>query len=263
MGYDNRRNGVKQENSADLPPAPMVFGNQSLAPVNVGMNNSPEMGGVCPIAFPGGLDAIANFVEQQLGEAEGHLQHLSDGNRHRGAHSAQQDWVSSQAPKPCGTNVFGNAQTGYRADLRVGADVKPVMNCHQCKSNKKTDDPVFCGHISIDAKGYSTTCTKRYCRQCLWNWYMEQAPKNNPESDPMWNIWRCPGCRKLCCCHRCRTGMKIQRGLDMCDLQEQAGTLSPARCLARCLQEAGFPSEINGDSNGSKTEDEMTEPLLT
>merc|ERR1711964_498074 len=212
MGYDNRRNGVKQENSADLPPAPMVFGNQSLAPVNVGMNNSPEMGGVCPIAFPGGLDAIANFVEQQLGEAEGHLQHLSDGNRHRGAHSAQQDWVSSQAPKPCGTNVFGNAQTGYRADLRVGADVKPVMNCHQCKTNKKCIELVFCGHISIDSKGYSTTCTKRYCR-------------------------------KLCCCHRCRTGVKTQRGLDMCDLQEQAGTLSPARCLARCLQDAGFPTE--------------------
>merc|ERR1711964_821962 len=217
------------------------------APVNVssGGENSPQ--GVCPMAFPGGLDAIANFVEQQLGEAEGHLQNLSSfGDNKHGQPPQSNDWLKG-ASMACGNNVFGNAQTGYRADLRQGADVKPVMNCHQCKTNKKTTELVFCGHISIDAKGYSTTCTKRYCRQCLWNWYMEQAPKNNPTADPMWNIWRCPGCRKLCCCHRCRTGVKMQRGLDMCDLQEQAGTLSPARCLARCLQDAGFPSEIDDE----------------
>merc|ERR1712118_398935 len=38
------------------------------------------------------------------------------------------------------------------------------MNCHQCKTNKKVNDLVFCGHISIDAKGYSTTCTEKYPR---------------------------------------------------------------------------------------------------
>jgi len=112
------------------------------------------------------------------------------------------------------------------------------MNCHQCKTNKKIEELVFCGHVSIDAKGYSTTCTKRYCRTCLWNWYMEQAPQNDPDTEPMWNIWRCPSCRKLCCCHRCRTFGKMQRGLDMTDLLEQAGALSPARCLARSLSEA-------------------------
>merc|ERR1711964_240461 len=146
-----------------------------------------------------------------------------------------------------GPNVYGNTQTGYRADLRFGADVRPVMNCHQCKTNKKIEELVFCGHVSIDAKGYSTTCTKRYCRPCLWNWYMEQAPKNDPDSEPMWNIWRCPACRKLCCCHRCRTFGKIQRGLDMTDLQEQAGALSPARCLARALQEAPEQMQCVGD----------------
>merc|ERR1712098_636707 len=120
-------------------------------------------------------------------------------------------------------------------------------NCHQCKTNKKADELVFCGHISIDAKGYSTTCTKRYCRTCLWNWYMEQAPKNDPDVEPMWNIWRCPACRTLCCCHRCRTFGKMQRGLDMCDMQEQAGALSPARCLARSLQDAPQAMRFAGD----------------
>merc|ERR1711964_939282 len=151
-----------------------------------------------------------------------------------------------------GPNVYGNTQTGYRADLRFGADVRPVMNCHQCKTNKKIEELVFCGHVSIDAKGYSTTCTKRYCRTCLWNWYMEQAPKNDPDSEPMWNIWRCPACRKLCCCHRCRTFGKVQRGLDMTDLQEQAGALSPARCLARALQEAPDAMHIAGDEKSKK-----------
>merc|ERR1711964_241849 len=151
-----------------------------------------------------------------------------------------------------GPNVYGNTQTGYRADLRFGADVRPVMNCHQCKTNKKIEELVFCGHVSIDAKGYSTTCTKRYCRTCLWNWYMEQAPKNDPDSEPMWNIWRCPPCRKLCCCHRCRTFGKVQRGLDMTDLQEQAGALSPARCLARALQEAPDVMHVAGDAPSKK-----------
>lgn len=236
---------IKQEDigspkgaSSAVPPS--VFG-----PLGVDVDVPPAIsGGVVnnfpDIPFAGGLDAMASFVEQQLGNAEKHLSSLANSMPRTSA----QDWLKCHG-MPQGQSVHGNAQTGYRSDLRVGADVRPVMNCHQCKSNKKTDDLVFCGHISIDAKGYSTTCTKRYCRQCLWNWYMEQAPKNDDPLDPMWSIWRCPACRKLCCCHRCRTGPKVQRGLDMTDLQEQAGTLSPARCLARCLQDAGFPeSEI-------------------
>lgn len=198
---------------------------------------------------------MMHFVEQQIGHAEKQLQNISDGGN--------LDVLAVEAglpPRVSGTDivmspgmhmnnptVYGNTQTGYRADLRFGADVRPVMNCHQCKTNKKIEELVFCGHISIDAKGYSTTCTKRYCRTCLWNWYMEQAPGNEPDSEPMWNIWRCPSCRKLCCCHRCRTFGKIQRGLDMCDLQEQAGALSPARCLARALDQAPEAMRLAGD----------------
>merc|ERR1712139_102810 len=81
--------------------------------------------------------------------------------------------------------------------------------------------------------GYSTTCVKRYCRRCLWNWYMEQAPY--PENRTEWDLWKCPCCRQLCCCHRCRTTQKIKRGMDMVDMAERSGILSPARCLSRTL----------------------------
>lgn len=209
------------------------------------------------MSFPGGLEAMMNFVNQQIGHAEAQLQSMADDKPSLATFS-----VNPSAPPPRmsrdivmqpgmhidNPTVHGNTQTGYRADLRFGADVRPVMNCHQCKTNKKINELVFCGHVSIDAKGYSTTCTKRYCRTCLWNWYMEQAPKNNPDTEPMWNIWRCPSCRKLCCCHRCRTFGKMQRGLDMTDLQEQAGALSPARCLARCLSEAPEHMRFAGDN---------------
>merc|ERR1711896_102249 len=191
------------------------------------------------MSFPGGLEAMMNFVEQHIGTAEKQLQDME--------RSGNLDTLSADQPRRCMVAnvkgvagqpvVYGNTQTGYRADLRHGADVRKVMNCHQCKTNKKVQQLVFCGHVSIDAKGYSTTCTKRYCRTCLWNWYMEQAPQNDPNLEPMWNIWRCPSCRKLCCCHRCRTFGKIQRGMDFTDLVEQAGALSPARCLARSLAE--------------------------
>jgi len=195
-----------------------------------------------------------NFVNQQIGHAEAQLQSMTSAPK--SPTQAALDHLSHVAPRVSNfahgmtdnPTVYGNTQTGYRADLRFGADVRPVMNCHQCKTNKKIDELVFCGHISIDAKGYSTTCTKRYCRTCLWNWYMEQAPKNSPDTEPMWNIWRCPSCRKLCCCHRCRTFEKMQRGLDMCDLQEQAGALSPARCLARCLSDAPEHMQLPGDN---------------
>lgn len=200
------------------------------------------------MSFPGGLEAMMSFVEQQIGHAERQLQHMSSGNSTGldvlAIDTSLAGGKSSSMSLPISPNltsrpgVYGNTATGYRADLRFGADVRPVMNCHQCKTNKKIEELVFCGHISIDAKGYSTTCTKRYCRTCLWNWYMEQAPKNDPDSEAMWNIWRCPSCRKLCCCHRCRTFSKVQRGMDICDLQEQAGALSPARCLSRALIEA-------------------------
>lgn len=202
------------------------------------------------MSFPGGLEAMVNFVEQQIGNAERQLHNMTQSTELAdfGVDNITQTRKSSSglwkpqnvAGQPV---VYGNTQTGYRADLRTGADVRSVMNCHQCKSNKKTGEIVFCGHVAIDAKGYSTTCTKRYCRTCLWNWYMEQAPKNDPENEPMWSIWRCPACRKLCCCHRCRTFQKIQRGMDITDLTEQAGALSPARCLARALSEAGFPDD--------------------
>merc|ERR1711964_711604 len=188
------------------------------------------------MSFPGGLEAMMNYVEQHIGSAEKQLQDIAEKNYSMlDAGCLIATNVRGLAGQPV---VYGNTQTGYRADLRHGADVRPVMNCHQCKTNKKRADLVFCGHVSIDAKGYSTTCTKRYCRTCLWNWYMEQAPQNDPNSEPMWNIWRCPSCRKLCCCHRCRTFGKMQRGMDFTDLVEQAGALSPARCLARSLAEA-------------------------
>jgi len=204
------------------------------------------------MAFPGGLQAMVSFVEEQIGNAERQLHNMTQSvvelsdlgiNLNDAPHSpvtgSDALWNKDSSGQPV---VYGNTQTGYRADLRTGADVRKVMNCHQCKTNKRTEEIVFCGHISIDAKGYSTTCTKRYCRTCLWNWYMEQAPKNDPENEPMWSIWRCPSCRKLCCCHRCRTFTKQQRGLDTTDLHEQAGALSPARCLARALGTAGFPT---------------------
>jgi hypothetical protein len=195
---------------------------------------------------------MMNFVEQQIGNAEKQLQNMA-GRANLDALAIPTSprtgcMIASNVQGITGQpTVYGNTQTGYRADLRYGADVRPVMNCHQCKTNKKIEELVFCGHVSIDAKGYSTTCTKRYCRTCLWNWYMEQAPQNDPETEPMWNIWRCPSCRKLCCCHRCRTFGKIQRGLDMTDLLEQAGALSPARCLARSLSEAPCSMAIPRD----------------
>jgi hypothetical protein len=208
------------------------------------------------MSFPGGLEAMMQFVEQQLGTAEKQFNEMTKPKPDLDVLAADGLERPSDSmlvgPFANAPNVYGNTQTGYRADLRFGADVRPVMNCHQCKTNKKIEELVFCGHVSIDAKGYSTTCTKRYCRTCLWNWYMEQAPKNDPDSEPMWNIWRCPSCRKLCCCHRCRTFGKIQRGLDMTDLQEQAGALSPARCLARALQEAPDAMHVAGDVKSKK-----------
>lgn len=145
-------------------------------------------------------------------------------------------FASDMDIKEC--KVYGTVQQGYRADIRHGVNVKPAMTCHQCKNNKPIDRLVFCGHISIDGKGYSTTCTKRYCRKCTWNWYMEQAPTNDPtapECKDTWHLWKCPFCRGLCSCYRCRTQKKKPRGMNMVDMEESSGALSPARCLSRAL----------------------------
>jgi len=231
---------MKQENVkvSDVPPA-----------LNL-PEPSPSIMLPTGMSFPGGLEAMMSFVEQQIGHAERQLHDMATGNTDLDVLAMDSlSAIKTGAPlSPNFTNsahVYGNTATGYRSDLRFGADVRPVMNCHQCKTNKKIEELVFCGHISIDAKGYSTTCTKRYCRTCLWNWYMEQAPKNDPDCEAMWNIWRCPSCRKLCCCHRCRTFNKIQRGMDVCDLQEQAGALSPARCLSRALIDGGHQAMVH------------------
>lgn len=143
-----------------------------------------------------------------------------------------------QMPPPLSASniVVGSVQLGYRADLRRQPKIGKILNCHQCKSNKPISELVLCGHININEKSYSTTCTKRFCRKCLWSWYMEQAPGNDPVlAGDVWSIWKCPCCRSACCCHRCRTMKRIPRGMCMDDMEEESGRLSPARSLARVL----------------------------
>merc|ERR1719390_408968 len=110
---------------------------------------------------------MMHFVNQQIGHAEAQLQSMGQTTAPKSPPSNRLPRLAVDvrhqiAPKvpnfmnmgAGGPTVYGNTQTGYRADLRYGADVRPVMNCHQCKTNKKADELVFCGHISIDAKGY-------------------------------------------------------------------------------------------------------------
>lgn len=250
--------------ASQVEEAPLLTNIEIIAPVTAPNEDGPPSPQGADGLPPGmNLMEMVNFVEQQIGSAERQLEEmakpkqlkteltvLGDGT-HATRKSASGEWKPLDIvgmPK-----VYGNTQTGYRSDIRTGADIRGVMNCHQCKSNKQADDIVFCGHISIDSKGYSTTCTKRYCRTCLWNWYMEQAPKNDAENEPDWSTYRCPCCRRLCCCHRCRTFKKLQRGLDPIDLEERAGALSPARCLSRLLAETGFP-HYEGDDEPEEVE---------
>merc|ERR1712098_175632 len=115
-------------------------------------------------------------------------------------------------------HIHGSIWEGYRVDMRRDPICrgKQTMKCHQCRHYTRTDQITFCGHVAIDHKSYATTCTKRYCEKCLWANYLEK-----PSVDPAtfgWSEYKCPGCRNMCSCARCRVS-RNQRGMDHVQVQ--------------------------------------------
>mmetsp|Transcript_18179 Transcript_18179/g.32557 ORF Transcript_18179/g.32557 Transcript_18179/m.32557 type:complete len:243 (+) Transcript_18179:408-1136(+) len=69
-------------------------------------------------------------------------------------------------------------------------------SCHQCKSRRNCSDLTYCTS-NLDKK--KKKCRKKYCEHCLRKFYRE-SPAQISERP----TWKCPSCRKICCCAACR-----------------------------------------------------------
>jgi len=70
-------------------------------------------------------------------------------------------------------------------------------SCHQCKSRRNCSDLTYCTS-NLDKKK-KQKCRKKYCEHCLRKFYRESPAQINEKP-----TWKCPSCRKICCCAACR-----------------------------------------------------------
>lgn len=68
---------------------------------------------------------------------------------------------------------------------------KGGSSCHQCKSRRNFTALTYCTS-NLDQK---KKCRKKFCGHCLKKFY-----KESPLLIPDKNNWKCPSCRKICCC---------------------------------------------------------------
>jgi hypothetical protein len=73
---------------------------------------------------------------------------------------------------------------------------KGGSSCHQCKSRRNFTALTYCTS-NLDKK--NKRCRKKFCGHCLKKFY-----KENPSHIADRNNWKCPSCRKICCCAACR-----------------------------------------------------------
>lgn len=73
-------------------------------------------------------------------------------------------------------------------------------SCHQCKSRRSNEDLTHCTS-SLNKKNKAAMCRKKYCSHCLTKFYNEQPMPGNVQAG---QSWKCPACRKICCCAACR-----------------------------------------------------------
>jgi hypothetical protein len=74
-------------------------------------------------------------------------------------------------------------------------DGKGGSSCHQCKSRRNFIALTYCTS-KLDKK--NKRCRKKFCGHCLRKFYKESAEMLDK------NTWRCPSCRKICCCAACK-----------------------------------------------------------
>jgi hypothetical protein len=81
---------------------------------------------------------------------------------------------------------------------------KGGSSCHQCKSRRNFTALTYCTS-NLDKK--NKKCRKKFCGHCLKKFYKENAADITEGMR-----WRCPSCRKICCCAACRR--RKQRDLE-------------------------------------------------
>lgn len=99
-------------------------------------------------------------------------------------------------------------------------------SCHQCKSRRMNNDLTYCTS-NLDKKKKS--CRKKYCEHCLKKFYKESPLQIANKKE-----WKCPSCRKICCCAACRRKeMKGKGGKSMLPpaLAAVAGLKAPVSFL--------------------------------
>mmetsp|Transcript_17571 Transcript_17571/g.42885 ORF Transcript_17571/g.42885 Transcript_17571/m.42885 type:complete len:239 (-) Transcript_17571:592-1308(-) len=79
---------------------------------------------------------------------------------------------------------------------RKKQDQQGGSSCHQCKSRRNCTDLTYCTS-NLDKK--KKKCRKKYCEHCLRKFYRESPAQINERP-----TWKCPSCRKICCCAACR-----------------------------------------------------------
>ena len=79
----------------------------------------------------------------------------------------------------------------------ASSDSAGGSSCHQCKSRRNYGDLSYCSS-SLNKKNKNAVCRKKYCEHCLKKFYRESPITANGQ------VWKCPSCRKICCCAACR-----------------------------------------------------------
>ncbi|KAJ7703246.1 hypothetical protein B0H17DRAFT_975305 [Mycena rosella] len=107
----------------------------------------------------------------------------------------------------------------------VGSDVatNSYIYCHQCGRKRDKDDAAHCTYTDVqpgpsDRLTKTRRCHNKYCKSCLKNRYSEDIdviktnqPRNpTSEYDGVTYDYKCPKCRDVCNCSRCRKA----KGLD-------------------------------------------------
>jgi len=67
----------------------------------------------------------------------------------------------------------------------------------QCKSRRSYGDLTYCTS-SLHKKNKNAVCRKKYCEHCLKKFYKIDKTELTGQ------VWKCPSCRKICCCAACR-----------------------------------------------------------
>lgn len=88
----------------------------------------------------------------------------------------------------------------------------------QCKSRRNFTALTYCTS-NLDKK--TKRCRKKFCEHCLRKFYKEQPP---PHCDK--NVWKCPSCRKICCCAACRRRKLREAGAIVPNPQRMKKTTS-------------------------------------